>query len=142
MSVAVDLFTNDTMTYSSEKSEKWEQDIDRPYCKVYQLRLSEVANYNRYRREQQARMHRDRYNIKQSIDFRLHEQQVHKEYMKQMRERTKAQVQEVVATYKKKRQDFAIKAKQTVTLSIVSSNISPSLEPRSKCISKTKLPPL
>ncbi|CAF4426815.1 unnamed protein product, partial [Rotaria magnacalcarata] len=49
MTVAIDLFSNDIVNYSSSKWDKWEQETDKPYCKIYQLKLTEVLTYNRYR---------------------------------------------------------------------------------------------
>ncbi|CAF4119955.1 unnamed protein product [Rotaria magnacalcarata] len=142
MTVAIDLFGNDIVNYSSSKWDKWEQETDKPYCKIYQLKLTEVLTYNRYRREQQTYINRERFNTKQSINYRLNEQRLHKEYMNHVRERTKAHAQDIIANYKKKSNTYSIKAKQPIALSVTTNNISPVLESRPKCTSKTKLPPL
>ena len=105
------------------------------YYKFYQTKLRQLVTQTRYRKEQEARISRQ----KQTPDNnRITEQRLHKEYMNHIRERSKIQSQEILTNklddIRKSSDSIRSNTNHTPTLSISSTSI----ESRPKSIIKPK----
>lgn len=136
MTLMIENLNNDFSVYPTGRSEGLPTGS---YYKFYQTKLRQLLTQTRYRKEQEARIARQRQTKNTTNDNRLTEQRLHREYMNHIRERSKVQTQEILANKNdesiKKRPDSVLSSStRTVTLSITST----SMESRPKIIMKPK----
>jgi hypothetical protein len=143
MTLLIANINNDISLFSSAKPETA---LGESYCKFYQTKLRQLVTQTRYRKEQDARIARQKQINNQSSDHRLSEQRLHKEYMNHIRERSKIHLQEALKSknddYGNRSDSISPNSNQTLTLSITSTNFPMSSESRPKTLFKTTQKPV
>jgi (p)ppGpp synthase/HD superfamily hydrolase len=142
MTLMIENINHDISSFPPEKSEAT---IGGSYYKFYQLKLRQLVTQTRYRKEQEARIARQKQSKNQPIDNRLSEQRLHKEYMNYVRDRAKNPTQEIVTNkndeQKRRSESVLSYSNRTITLSVTPTNISTPIESRPKVIVKPKQTP-
>ncbi len=137
MTLMIENINNDFTTYPSGRSEITP---NGSYYRFYQSKLRQLVTQTRYRKEQDARIARE----KQANENRIAEQRLHREYMNHIRERTKAQdiVTNKQDVQQKRSASVMSNPTRTITLSITSASFSPTIEIRTKPVTKPKQAPV
>jgi hypothetical protein len=142
VTILIDNLDNDI---SLQSSARFGTINSESYYKFYQLKLRQLVTQTRYRKEQDARLSRQKQWKNPANENRIPEQKVHREYMNQIRERSKIQAQEILAKkpddQKKGSGSIASNTNRTVTASVTSTNLPSTAESRSKIISKPRQTP-
>ncbi len=143
MTLMIENINSDISAYPSGKSET---PPNSSYYKFYQSKLRQLITQTRYRKEQEVRIARQKQSKNSSNDNRLSEQRLHREYMNQIRERSKIQTQEILSNQtddsKKRTESIVSSSSRSITLSVTSTTILTSVESRPKVIFKTKQTPV
>ena len=140
MTLMVENISNDFTVYSTTKP-----DTPTPqgsYYRFYQSKLRQLVTQTRYRKEQETRLARQKQAKHSLTDQRLSEQRLHKEYMNHIRDRTKAQTQEILGNKldesRKNCESILSNTSRSMNLSVTASTISTSMEPRPKPIGRSR----
>lgn len=148
MTLMIENINNDFTVYPSARSDAPSATAQGSYYKFYQSKLRQLVTQTRYRKEQEARITRQKQPKLSTTDQRLSEQRLHKEYMNHIRERSKIQVQEMLTNKldecRKTNESIMSNTSRTVTLSVMPSAISSSttMELRSKPPVKARQTPV
>lgn len=134
MTLMIENIHNDFTVRSSARSQATAS--NGSYYKFYQSKLRQLVTQTRYRKEQEARVARQKLLKNPANEHRLSEQRLHKEYMNHIRERSKIQAQEILSNKpdepRRSVESVLSNTNRTVTLSITSTNISTAMESRPK----------
>jgi hypothetical protein len=139
MTLMIENINNDISLYSSEKPGT---SLGGSYYKFYQLKLRQLVTQTRYRKEQDARIARQKLAKNPPVNNCLTQQRIHKEYMNYIRDKAKNSTQEIPTNksdeQKKRCESVLSYSNRTITLSMTPTNLSAPLESRPKAIVKTK----
>lgn len=131
MILMIENINNDISTYATGKTDV--SPGGGNYYKFYQSKLRQLITQTRYRKEQDARLARQKAKVPTQDNQRLH-----KEYMNNIRERVKVSTQENYTNKlddrRKSMENMIVNTSRTPTLSIISTSI----ESRPKSIVKAR----